>query len=171
VPVLVPEEHRKASDLADVGEAVHVEGVEAVGVQVAQQLEAPHRPDRIVEDANPGPALLEYTPEEGGALGGFHAEPVQIGEDVRSRREDAHPEEPLVGDEPHPAQQLLARRHRRPRVFERRYPLAPPKFVRRGLRLRVGSTVGLLRLLCLAEDRAPDRIGYDSVVRTTGCHE
>lgn len=36
--------------------------------------------------------------------------------------------------------------------------VAPPEFVRRGLRLRAGSRVGLLRVLRLVEDRI---IGYD----------
>ena len=36
--------------------------------------------------------------------------------------------------------------------------VAPPKFVRRGLRLRAGSRVGLLRVLRLVDDRI---IGYD----------
>jgi hypothetical protein len=122
VSVLGPEEHGKASDLPDVGQAVDVEVGEAARVQVTQQLETPHGPDGVVEQADAGPGVLEDPPEEGGPLGGLHVEPVQIGEDIGAGRQDSHLKETLVGDDPHTAQQLLPRRQRGLRGFERRAP-------------------------------------------------
>jgi hypothetical protein len=96
-------------DFRDVGQAVDVEVVEAARVEVTQQLETPHEPEGVVEQADAGPGVLEDTPEEGGLLGGIHVEPVQIGEDIGAGRRDSHLKEPPIADDPHTAQQLLPR--------------------------------------------------------------